>query len=322
MKQKAMFQEVLNLKKEKKYDFILKSKKVYSKISDTIAKRFAYESVSSLFDEVNILLIKDYLKKDQCFLMNKALKTSRKETLELLIQDEEDKYKFFECLIEVPYERGYELLKETFNSSRDGLLYLYLERMALALDLVDEALDFSAKVEMVNDKDILEKEFLHRFLVFSAKQDSVAMEKFFYYASRNKEFIEKNSNNPIIIDFYYQYYLYLLGKEKNEEAKEILFKLDKKQDELKAYVYSPFIELELSKLEKDKNNFEGATEYLLNSIKKARSIKPNDLVKVYYELIKLYDMQNLITLKDEYINKCKSVEEAQDSLYKQMCDKM
>lgn len=67
MKQKAMFQEVLNLKKEKKYDFILKSKKVYSKISDTIAKRFAYESVSSLFDEVNILLIKDYLKKESMF---------------------------------------------------------------------------------------------------------------------------------------------------------------------------------------------------------------------------------------------------------------
>lgn len=322
MKQKAMFQEVLNLKKEKKYDFILKSKKVYSKVSDTIAKRFAYDSVSALFDEVNILLIKDYLKKDQCFLMNKALKTSRKETLELLIQDEEDKYKFFECLIEVPYERGYELLKETFNSSRDGLLYLYLERMALALDLVDEALDFSAKVEMVNDKEVLEKEFLHRFLVFSAKKDSLAMEKFFYYASRNKEFIEKNSKNPIIIDFYYQYYLYLLGKEQNDEAKEILFKLHEKQNELNAFVYSPFIDLELSKLEKDKNNFNLATEYLINSLKKARSIKPNDLVKVYYELIKLYDMQNLITLKDEYINKCKSVENTQDSLYKQMCDKM
>lgn len=254
--------------------------------------------------------------------MNKALKTSRKETLELLIQDEEDKYKFFECLIEVPYERGYELLKETFNSSRDGLLYLYLERMALALDLVDEALDFSAKVEMVNDKEVLEKEFLHRFLVFSAKKDSLAMEKFFYYASRNKEFIEKNSKNPIIIDFYYQYYLYLLGKEQNDEAKEILFKLHEKQNELNAFVYSPFIDLELSKLEKDKNNFNLATEYLINSLKKARSIKPNDLVKVYYELIKLYDMQNLITLKDEYINKCKSVENTQDSLYKQMCDKM
>ena len=227
-----------------------------------------------------------------------------------------------QCVIEVPYERGYELLKETFNSSRDGLLYLYLERMALALDLVDEALGFSAKVEMVNDSEILEKEFLYRFLVFSAKKDSLAMEKFFYYASRNKDFIEKNSNNPIIIDFYYQYYLYLLGKEKNDEAKEILLKLDEKQNELKAFVYSPFVELELSKVEIDKNNFEEATKYLTDSLKKARSIKANDLVKVYYELIKLYDTQNLTSLKDEYINKCKSVENTQDSLYKQMCDKM
>lgn len=322
MKQKAMFQEVLNLKKEKKYEFILKSKKVYSKISDTIAKRFAYDSVNSLFDEVNILMIKDYLNKDQCFLMNKALKTSRKETLELLIKDKEDKYKFFECLIEVPYERGYELLKDTFNSSRDGLLYLYLERMALALNKVDDALDFSSKVEMVNDKAILEKEFLYRFLVYSAKKDSIAMEKFFYYASRNPEFIEKNSNNPIIIDFYYQYYLYLLGKNKDDKAKDILLKLYNKQKELKAFVYSPFVDLELSRLEKEKNNFKAATDYLIDGLKNARAIKPNDLAKVYYELIKLYEAQNLTTLKDEYVTKCKNIQNTQNSLYKNMCDKM
>ena len=248
--------------------------------------------------------------------------TSKKETLELLITDEEVKYKFFECLIEVPYERGYELLKETFNLSRDGLLYLYLERMALALDLVDEAMDFSSKVEMVNNKDILEKEFLYRFLVFSAKKDSIAMEKFFYYASRYPDFIEKNSNNPLIIDFYYQYYLYLLGKEKNSEANDILRKLYNKQKETKAFIYSPFIDLELSKIEKDKNNLEKATLYLTEALKKARSIKPNDLTKVYYELIKLYEEQEITSLKEEYIQKCKSVENTQDSLYKTMCDKM
>jgi len=322
MKQKALFQEILNFKKEKKYEFILKSKKVYSKIANTIAQRFAYESIDVLFDEVNILMIKDYLKKDQCSLMNKALKTSRKETLELLIEDKDVKYKFFECLIEVPYERGYELLKETFNSSRDGLLYLYLERMAYSLDFIDEAVDFSAKVEMVDDKDILEKEFLHKFLVFSAKKDGIAMEKFFYYASRNPEFIDKNSNNPIIVDFYYQYYLYLLSKGKDELAKEILFKLYNKQIELKAYVYSPFVDLELSKLEKDKNNNEKAISYLTDGLKNARAIKPNDLVKIYYELIRLYDTSGLTNKRDEHITLCKDVKDTKESLYKDMCDKM
>jgi len=254
--------------------------------------------------------------------MNKALKTSRKKTLELLIEDENVKFKFFECLIEVPYERGYELLKDTFNLSRDGLLYLYLERMAYALELYDEAVDFSAKVEMVNDKEILEKEFLHRFLVFSAKKDSVAMEKFFYYASRNPSFIEKNSDNPLIVDFYYQYYLYLFEKERLDEANDILMKLYNKQKEIKAYIYSPYIDLELSKLEKDKNNIDQAIKYLTEGLKNARLTKPNELAKVYYELIRLYDTQGLTSLKDDTIQKCKDIEGTEDSLYKNMCDKM
>lgn len=322
MKQKALFQEAINFKNEGKLDFLLKSQRAYTKISDTIAKRFGYETVLSLFDEVNILLIKDYLRTDQCFLMNKALKTSRKETLQLLIEDEELKFKFFECLIEVPYERGYELLKETFNLSRDGLLYLYLERMALSLDLVDEALGFSAKVEMVNDKEILEKEFLTRFLVYTAKQDTIAMEKFFYYANRNRDLIEKNENNPKIIDFYYQYYLYLLGKNKLDEAKDILLKLEDKQIELKAFVYSPFVEIELANLEKESNNLNKAVEYLQTGIKNTRNMRPNDQAKVFYELTRLYDELGNKTLKDDFMNKCKEIQGTKDSLYKDMCDKM
>ena len=322
MKQKALMQELLNFKKEKKYDFILKSKKVYSKISNTISQRFAYENVGILFDEINVLQIKDYLNKDQCFLMNKALKTSRKETLELLIQDEEVKFKFFECLVEVPDERAYELVKETFNLSRDATLYLYLERMAYALDLVDEAMDYSSKVEMVNNKEILEEEFLYRFLIYTAKNDSIAMEKFFYYSSRFPEFIEKNENNPIIVDFYYQYYLYLVGKDKLDEAEEILNKLNAKQIELKAFVYSPFVEIELSMLEKRRNNIEKAISFLTDSIKNTRNMKPNDKARVYYELIRFYDEQGLSNLKDEFVIKCKEIQDTNESLYKDMCDKM
>lgn len=322
MKQKALFQEALNLKKEGKFEFLLKSKKVYSKISNTIAKRFGYETVLDLFDEINILLIKEYLRNDQCFLMNKALKESRKETLELLIMDEGLKFKFFECLIEVPYERGYLLLKETFNSSRDALLYLYLERMAYSLDMIDEAMEYSSKVEMVNDKKILEEEFLYRFLIYSAKKDSIAMEKFFYYANRNRDFIEKNRDNPKIIDFYYQYYLYLLGKDKKDEAKDILNKLYEKQKESNAYVYSPFVEIELAGLEKDKNELQKAVDLLQESIKNTRTMKPNDEAKVFYELIRLYDELGIKSLKDEFTTKCKAIEGTTDSLYKDMCDKM
>ncbi len=322
MKQKALLQELLNFKKEKKYDFILKSKRVYGKIADTITKRFAYKNVGEIFDEVNVDLIKQYLKNDQCSLMNKALKTSRKETLELLIEDKNVKYNFFECLIEVPYERAYEMLKETFNTSRDATLYLYLERMAYSLGLVDDAMDFSSKVEMVNNKDVLAKEFLYRFLVYSAKKDSIAMEKFFYYATRFPEFITKNENNPLIIDFYYQYYLYLIGKDKQDEAENILNKLYTKQKEFDAYVYSPFVDIELAMIEKRKNNIPRAIEYLTDSIKNTRNMKANDQARVDYELIRLYDSEGLSALKNEFITKCKDIKNTKDSLYKAMCDKM
>ena len=131
MQQKALLQELMNDKKDKKFELILKTEKVYKKISNEIAKRFGYESINQIFDEVNIELIKDYLAQGKCFELNNILKTSRNETLVKLIEDESVKYDFFECLVEAPYERAYLQIKDTFNKTRDANIYLYLERMAL-----------------------------------------------------------------------------------------------------------------------------------------------------------------------------------------------
>ena len=117
MEQKALLQELMNYKADKKFDLIMKGKKVYQKISNEIAKRFGYSSMNEIFDEVNIELIREYLNAGKCFELNKALQTSRSETLEKLVEDETTKYKFFECLIEVPYERAYFKLKDDFNTS-------------------------------------------------------------------------------------------------------------------------------------------------------------------------------------------------------------
>jgi len=322
MQQKILLQELLNDKFQKKYDLILKSKKIYKKISNTITKRFGYESVDSIFDEVNIDMIKDYLSRGKCFLLNNALKTSRNETLELLIKDEKIKYQFFECLIEVPYEKAYLLLKETFNNSRDANIYLYLERMALVLKKYEEAVNFSAKVEMVDNKEVLSKEFLYRFLVLNEKNDSLALDKYFNYAYQNQNFISDNKNNPLIIDFYYSYYLYLLKKDLKDEALKILEKLYTKQNETKAHIYSPFVEIELSKIEQKNNNNRQALNLLLDALEYTRRMKPNDLAQTYYEIIKLYEEFNNNLKKEEFINKCKSIENTEDSLYKKMCDEM
>lgn len=322
MEQKALLQELMNYKADKKFDLILKSKKVYKKISNSIAKRFGFSSMDEIFDEVNIDLIKDYLISGKCFELNNVLKTSRNETLQKLIEDETVKYSFFDCMVESPNERVYLQLKDTFNSSRNALIYLYLEKMAYHLNLIDEALDFSAKVEMVDDEDTLQKEFLYRYLILKSKADTISLDKFFFYATQNPQYIELNENNPLMIDIYYDFYFYLIKYNEKDKSIDILKKLYEKQKKLGAYVYSPFVELELSRLQKDMNNIDKSLEFLLEALENTRKFKPEDEIKIYYELIKIYENFNNIQKKEEYILKCKEVDLTIDNLYKKMCQEM
>lgn len=322
MRQKILLQELLDLKDANKYNYIVRSRRIYSKISDSIAKRFGYETMNDIFDEINISMIKNYLRTGKCFALNKSLKSSRKETLVKLIEDEETKYKFFECLIEVPYPRAFSLVKETFKRSRDSNIYLYMLRMAHALELIDEAFDFSAKVEMVNDEEVLKKEFLYRFLLILDSNDSLLLEKFFNYASINPKYIEANKNNPVIIDFYYKYYLYLEKNNNKELSFEILKKLYEKQKETKAYIYSPFVQIELSKYSKLKNNFQDSIDYLLEALNKTRRMVPNDKVRIYYDLMKEYDALGNKSQSEEFLQKCKDVKDTNESLYLKMCSEL
>lgn len=322
MKQKVLLQELLNEKKAEDYEMILRKRRVYMKISDVIAKRFGYDSMHSIFDVVTIEMIKKYLANNQCDLLKNALRSSRKETLEKLIIDSDIKFQFFQCMVEEPYKRAYLLIKETFNRSRDPQIYLYLEKIAYSLNLYDDALDFSAKVEMVNDQKVLSQEFLYRFLLLNTLDNPIALQKFFIYANKNPKFIADNQNNPLMIDFYYQYYFYLLKVNQNDEARAILYSLYKKQKEFKARVYSPFVEIELAKYENEKQNFQIALDYLLEALDSSRKIKPNDLAKIYYDAVKIYEKLNNSAKKEEFLLKCKEVKDTKDSLYKKMCDEM
>lgn len=322
MQQKALLQELMNDKNDKKYDLILRAEKVYSKVANEIVKRFGYQSISDIYDEINIDIIKDYLSQGKCIELNDILKTSRNETLVKLIQDEAIKYSFFECLVEAPYERAYLQIKDTFNKTRDANIYLYLEKMAYNLGLMDEALDFSTKVEMVDDPNILANEFLYRYQILKQKAEPIAMERFFAYTNKNPNFIKVNENNPIIIDFYYDYYLDLLKGKDKALANEILKKLYNKQKEVKAFIYSPFVETELARISKEANENQKSIDLLLESLQNTRKVKANDEVKIYYDILNLYDNMGNKTKKDEYILKCKEVKDSVDSLYKKMCDEM
>lgn len=322
MQQKALLQELMNNKNDKKYDLILKAEKVYSKVSNEIVKRYGYPSISEIYDEINIDLIKDYLAQGKCTELNDILQTSRNETLIKLIEDETIKFTFFECMVESPYDRAYQQIKETFNKTRDPNIYLYLEKMAFNLGYIDEALEFSSKVDMVDDKNVLANEFLYRYQILKQKDDNVGLEKFFSYTNLNPSFIKVNENNPIIIDFYHDYYLDLLKNNNIPLANEILNKLYIKEKELKAFVYSPFVETELSRIAKDVNNNQKSVDLLLEALQNTRKIKPNDEVKIYYDILSLYDVLGNKIKKNEYIKKCKEVKDSVDSLYKKMCDEM
>ena len=322
MQQKALLQELMNNKNDKKYDLILKAEKVYSKVSTEIVKRFGYASIAEIYDEINIDLIKDYLAQGKCTELSDVLQMSRNETLTKLIEDETIKFAFFECMVESPYDRAYQQIKETFNKTRDPNIYLYLEKMAFNLGYIDEALEFSAKVDMVDDKNVLANEFLYRYQILKQKDDNVGLEKFFSYTNLNPSFIKTNENNPIIIDFYHDYYLDLLKNNNISLANEMLNKLYLKEKELKAFVYSPFVETELSRIAKDANNNQKSVDLLLEALQNTRKMKPNDEVKIYYDILNLYDVLGNKIKKDEYITKCKQVKDSVDSLYKKMCDEM
>ncbi len=323
MQQKALMQELINDKKDKKFEKLFRTKKVYMKISDTIAKRFGYKSMKTLFDEINIDMIKDFINQDRCSDMNKALQTSTEETLTKLINDEVLKYKFFECLIESPLQKAYLKVKTTFNSSHNADIYLYLERMAYALKLYDEALIFSTKVEMMGDENILAREFLEQYKILKAKKDTLLLKKFFIYATKNKKYMDENIDNPLIIDFFYDYYFYLLKKGEEKQAFDILQKLYKKQEDVKAHVYSPFVEIELANQAKTQKDTKTALKFLLEAIKNTRRMKADEQVKIYYDILKLYEKQKNEDKKLEYLLKCKEVKGvSKDNLYKKMCNEM
>ncbi|MEA3497758.1 MAG: hypothetical protein U9R16_01745, partial [Campylobacterota bacterium] len=293
MQNKALMQELLNAIEDEKYEQIIRMKKIYSGIFPTIVNRFGYDSIEQVYNIINAKMIKYYLKSNQCQQLNNVLKSVSNEALLLIIEDKSATKDLFTCMIELPDNRAYMITKNVYSKSKNAEVYLYLEKVALLLNKYKDAFQFSQKLDMVASPQILSDEFLYRFLIYGYKNNSHSMEKFFHYARENEEFIFDNQSNPLIIDFYYQYYLYLSKQNEEEDAMAILNKLYNKQIEMNARVYSPFVELELAKYAKLDDKYEKALEYLkfgLNIKRMSdgrsidRKIRKDDLAHIYYEM--------------------------------------
>jgi hypothetical protein len=330
MQYKAMMQELLNAIEDEQYEQVIRMKKVYTGIYPNIVKRFGYDSIDQIYNEVNAKMIKYYLNTKQCIQLNTVIKDVSDDVLLMLIEDEKTIDSLFECLIEQPEPRAYTVAKNVYNKARSSKVYFYLEQVAISLDKYDDAFKFSQKLDMLSNSNILSDEFLYRFLIYVNKNDAQAMQKFFAYARDNPEFINNNKKNPLIIDFYYKYYLYLLKEKEEEEALVILQDLYQTQNEMNARIYSPFVEIELAKNAKLDDDYVSALKYLKHglNIKRMkdgksidRKIKKEDLARIYYDMAKIYEFQKKKNRYKAIVKKCKRLENV-DSFYKKMCDKM
>jgi tetratricopeptide (TPR) repeat protein len=330
MQYKTLMQELLNAIADEKYEQIIRMKKVYSGIYTPIINRFGYNNIEEVYNLVNSKMIKYYLTSNQCQQLNNVIKSVSNKALLLLIEDKTATRNLFNCMVELPEKRSYMVAKNVYSKSKNADVYFNLEKIAILLNNYKDAFLFSQKLDMMGDAKVLSDEFLYRFLIYGQKQSDYSMEKFFSYARENEEFIYNNKYNPLIIDFYYQYYLYLLKQSQEEEAMDILNKLYDKQNEMNARVYSPFVELELTKYAKLDDKYEKALKYLKHglNIKRMRDgrsidrkIKKDDLAHIYYEMAKIYQYLEKENRYKTMIKKCKNLKDI-DSFYKKMCDKL
>ena len=319
MQNKALLQELINNNFNKKYEDVIKMKKIYQDIPKDVLKRFGYENVDELLDMSHLGLIKEYLKEKDCIKLSVILKDLKTDIFKDVIDDDSLKDEFINCIREVPSIENYKQFKNIFKDTKDLDVYLILEAMALDVEEIDDALFYSSKIEKSKDKEMLKEEFLYKYQILKIDNNSGNLDRFFKNSLENSYLIEANLEKPIIIDFYYDLYLYLIKEGKEEEAFKILNSLNNKQNEFKAFVYSPFVESELSRLLKKQNKFQDAVNYLVLALEHAKNIKPEDEVKLYYDILTLYDNLGQKEQKEIYLQKCKNIN-IEDNFYKNMCN--
>ena len=319
MQNKALLQELINNNFNKKYEDVIKMKKIYQDIPKDVLKRFGYENVDELLDISHLGLIKEYLKEKDCIKLSVILKDLKTDIFKDVIDDDSLKDEFINCIREVPSIENYKQFKNIFKDTKDLDVYLILEAMALDVEEIDDALFYSSKIEKSKDKEMLKEEFLYKYQILKIDNNTGKLDRFFKNSLENNDLIEANIEKPIIIDFYYDLYLYLIKEGKEEEAFKILNALNNKQNEFKAFVYSPFVESELSRLLKKQNNFQDAVNYLIQALQHAKNIKPDVEVKLYYDILTLYDNLGQKEQKEIYLQKCKNVK-IEENFYKNMCN--
>jgi predicted negative regulator of RcsB-dependent stress response len=205
MQNKALLQELINNNFNKKYEDVIKMKKIYQDIPKDVLKRFGYENVDELLDISHLGLIKEYLKEKDCIKLSVILKDLKTDIFKDVIDDDSLKDEFINCIREVPSIENYKQFKNIFKDTKDLDVYLILEAMALDVEEIDDALFYSSKIEKSKDKEMLKEEFLYKYQILKIDNNSGKLDRFFKNSLENNDLIEANIEKPIIIDFYYDF---------------------------------------------------------------------------------------------------------------------
>jgi len=289
----------------------------YTQLKETL-KDFAFSDIGEFLDSLYINFVTEYLKQEDCINLSAILKDGNYNIFKEVFDDNRLKDGLIKCINGVPSNENYTQLKDIFKDEQDLYMYLILEAMALSVEQIDDALYFSSKIEKAGDKSVLNREFLYKYQALKTKNDR-RFDKFFLNALKNQELIQANKEDPIIIDFYYDFYLYLVKENKEAEALKVINALYEKQKELNVHVYSPFVEFELSRFAKQDAKQEEALNYLEEAFKNARKLKIEDEIRIYYDSLKLYDLLGNKEKRDENLQKCKAMKIEEDNFYKKMC---
>ncbi|OCL84421.1 hypothetical protein [Arcobacter porcinus] len=321
MQNKAILQELLNNYTDLKYEDIVGLRKIYEKIPRKVLNRFNIENTEFYIDSSFYELIKHYIKENECLKLRVLLKDVKQKILENILEEDILKDGLISCIKEEPSKDNYEQLREILKDTKDENIYLVLENIAFGIENIDDAVYYSSKIAGSKNKKLLEEEFLLKYQVLKQKNDSVLFDRFLKDSFADKNIILNNSNHPMIIDFYYDLYMYFVKNEDEPNAKQTIKDLDMFQNNFKVFIYSPLVEFELSKINKDEKEYKKAIENLLNALENTRNIKSSDEVKIYYELVNLYIQTENKDKKSEYLQKCKDIK-IEDNLYKTMCESM
>jgi hypothetical protein len=319
MKQKIMLKEMLNLIRDERYEEIFEQRKYFDKINDSIARRFGFKNMDQVYAKAQKLLIIKQLKNAECLKVKKSLQKSSPMIFDVLLDDNKTKEPLFECMIEQPFDEGYDKIIYLYKDTQDAQTIHKLEKIAYSSKKYDDAYKFSRKVEFLNDTKVMQKEIFDKFLTYTAIKKYGVKDEFYRYMELHPTLIEANLEEPMIVDLFYSYVMYLKQQKRNKKLKTALLNLYNAQMSLDIRVYSPFVEINLAKQHIQDLEFDSAFEVYYNGLE-VRHIKQRQKDRIYYELSKLYKQIGNFTKYNYTLDLCQKSKD--NNMWNKLCKKM